>query len=54
MEEIWNRRYADKNYAYGTTPNEYFREKLSLYKPGKILLTAEGESRNGVFAAVKK
>ncbi|OFX17101.1 MAG: hypothetical protein A2033_13585 [Bacteroidetes bacterium GWA2_31_9] len=54
MEEMWNKRYADKNYVYGTTANEYFREKLLLYKPGKILMTAEGEGRNGVFAAVKK
>ena len=54
MEEMWNKRYAEKNYVYGTTPNEYFKEKLTHYKPGKILLTAEGEGRNGVFAAVKK
>lgn len=51
---MWNKRYSEKNYVYGTTPNEYFREKLLLYKPGTILMTAEGEGRNGVFAAVKK
>ncbi|OFX44296.1 MAG: hypothetical protein A2046_13525 [Bacteroidetes bacterium GWA2_30_7] len=51
---MWNKRYSEKNYIYGTTPNEYFKEKLQGIKSGKILLTAEGEGRNAVFASVKK
>lgn len=49
----WNDRYANTEYAYGTEPNLYFKEKLSFLKPGKILFAAEGEGRNSVFAAVQ-
>ncbi|MFT7030989.1 MAG: SAM-dependent methyltransferase [Marinoscillum sp.] len=52
MKEMWDSRYANKEYAYGTLPNEFFRESLDKYKPtGKILMPAEGEGRNAVFAA---
>ena len=37
--------------AYRTKPNKFFREQLSQLKPGKILLPAECEGRNTVFAA---
>lgn len=53
MKEFWNQRYAEKDFAYGTDPNEFFAEKLSLLKPGKILLPADGEGRNSVFAATQ-
>lgn len=51
MKQIWNERYGQSEYIYGTEPNEYFKEKLQAYQPGKLLLPAEGEGRNGVFAA---
>lgn len=51
MNEFWNERYATKEYAYGIEPNQYFKEKIKLLKPGKILFPAEGEGRNAVFAA---
>ncbi|MFN5423566.1 MAG: SAM-dependent methyltransferase, partial [bacterium] len=51
MKDFWNERYSAEEYAYGEEPNEYFAEKLSELDCGKILLPADGEGRNGVFAA---
>jgi SAM-dependent methyltransferase len=51
MKEFWNDRYRDQAYAYGTEPNQFFKEQLQKLRPGKILLPADGEGRNGVFAA---
>ena len=53
MSETWNQRYAQKEYVYGTEPNEFFKEQLSKLQPGKILFPAEGEGRNAVYAALK-
>jgi cyclopropane fatty-acyl-phospholipid synthase-like methyltransferase len=53
MTNIWNERYSSEEYIYGTEPNTFFAEKLIQIKPGKILLPAEGEGRNAVFAAKK-
>jgi cyclopropane fatty-acyl-phospholipid synthase-like methyltransferase len=51
MKEFWNARYSAKEYAYGELPNEYLVDKLSALDAGKILFAADGEGRNGVFAA---
>jgi len=51
MKEFWNQRYNQEAYAYGKAPNIYFKKVLSSLEPGKILLPAEGEGRNAVFAA---
>ena len=51
QENFWNQRYAAENYAYGTLPNAYLKEKSADLRPGKILLPAEGEGRNAVFMA---
>lgn len=51
MKNMWNQRYSENGFAYGTAPNKYFFEKIKTLKPGKILLPAEGEGRNGVLAA---
>lgn len=51
MKEFWNERYAQKEYVYGTAPNDFFRQKLADLNTGKILLSAEGEGRNAVYAA---
>lgn len=48
---MWNQRYGAEEYAYGEAPNAYFEAQLKKLKPGKILLPAEGEGRNAVFAA---
>ncbi|CAH1001901.1 hypothetical protein LEM8419_02815 [Neolewinella maritima] len=52
MSTTWNERYAQPDYAYGTDPNAFFAEQLRLRQPtGRILLPADGEGRNGVYAA---
>lgn len=51
MEDFWNDRYGQKDYAYGTTPNVFFAQQLRKLKPGTILMPAEGEGRNAVHAA---
>lgn len=51
MKEFWDQRYAADDYAYGETPNEFFRALLEGLKHGRILLPADGEGRNGVYAA---
>ena len=51
MKEFWNDRYAKETYVYGTSPNAFFKEQLRLLDVGTILLPAEGEGRNAVYAA---
>jgi len=51
MKQIWNKRYASNEYAYGIEPNVFFKEKIDNIKTGRILLPAEGEGRNAVYAA---
>ena len=51
MKEFWDARYKDSAFAFGEEPNEYFKEQISNLKPGKLLMPAEGEGRNAVFAA---
>jgi len=52
MKEFWDERYGNPDYVYGEQPNEYLREKLPGFSMGKILFPADGEGRNGVYAAV--
>lgn len=52
MENFWNKRYKEKEFAYGKTPNIFFKntiDKLNL--EGNLLLPAEGEGRNAVYAS---
>ncbi|AWH84181.1 SAM-dependent methyltransferase [Flavobacterium album] len=49
--ERWDERYNAEEFAYGETPNNYFKEQLEKLQPGRILFPAEGEGRNAVFAA---
>jgi hypothetical protein len=51
MKEMWNQRFASEEYVYGTQPNLFFKEMITGLKPGKLILPAEGEGRNAVFAA---
>jgi SAM-dependent methyltransferase len=50
---MWDQRYADAEYVYGTDPNDFFKQELDRLQPGKILLPAEGEGRNAVYSAGK-
>ncbi|MCW3467026.1 class I SAM-dependent methyltransferase [Chitinophaga nivalis] len=51
MEQKWNERYKDQEFVYGKAPNLFFETWLPEFKPGRILMPADGEGRNGVFAA---
>lgn len=51
--DFWNERYAQKEFAYGTQPNVFFKEQLDQLEAGNILLPAEGEGRNAVYAATQ-
>lgn len=53
MKEFWEARYGEQEYAYGTQPNAYFKAVLDTLTPGKILMAAEGEGRNAVYAAAQ-
>lgn len=53
MYEFWEQRYREEGYAYGEQPNTLFKRYIDAHKPGKILLPAEGEGRNAVYAALK-
>ena len=51
MQEMWNQRYAEKDFVYGKEPNQFFKEQIEKLNPGKILLLGEGDGRNGIFSA---
>ncbi len=50
-ETFWNQRYAEDGFAYGHLPNHFFAEAIKTLPLGKILLPAEGEGRNAIYAA---
>lgn len=48
----WNRRFAPKEYVFGTAPNSFLTRQRSLLRAGqKALAIADGEGRNGVWLA---
>jgi hypothetical protein len=51
--EHWDTRYAENQTVYGLEPNQFFKSFIDKHKPGTILLPAEGEGRNAVYAASK-
>jgi cyclopropane fatty-acyl-phospholipid synthase-like methyltransferase len=51
MKTFWNERYGQEDFAYGREANVFFAEELIKMKPGHVLLPAEGEGRNAVYAA---
>lgn len=51
MNNMWDQRYAEEGFAYGSEPNEYLKAKLNGLSPAQILFPAEGEGRNAVYAA---
>ncbi len=53
MKDFWNARYGKEAYAYGTDPNVFFKSRIDTLHPGRLLLPAEGEGRNAVYAASK-
>ncbi|OMP76372.1 bifunctional 2-polyprenyl-6-hydroxyphenol methylase/3-demethylubiquinol 3-O-methyltransferase UbiG [[Flexibacter] sp. ATCC 35208] len=47
----WDNRYRETDFAYGKTPNLFFKEWLDRLEKGSLLMPADGEGRNGVYAA---
>ncbi|WP_303885030.1 class I SAM-dependent methyltransferase, partial [Dysgonomonas mossii] len=53
MNNKWDERYNIEEYRYGETPNLFFKETIDILPTGKILLPADGEGRNSVYAAIR-
>lgn len=53
MNNKWDESYNIKEYRYGETPNLFFKQIIDTLPIGKILLPADGEGRNGVYAATR-
>ncbi len=52
MSVKWDERFGEKDYAYGTEPNDFLRIRAHvLPRRGKILCICEGEGRNAVYLA---
>lgn len=50
---MWDQRYAEPGFAYGSEPNDFLSQNAERYLPagGEVLSLAEGEGRNAVFLA---
>lgn len=49
---MWNERYSEQDFVYGTEPNDFLKSAYShIPKGGQVLCLAEGEGRNAVFLA---
>lgn len=54
QEAIWTTRYleAGERYLFGTEPNRFLAQQISLFKKGETLLSvADGEGRNSTWLA---
>jgi len=51
-EAFWNKRYANRDYLYGTEPNSFLAEHYRLLS-SPVLSLSEGEGRNAVFLATR-
>lgn len=48
---MWDERYSNHEFVYGTEPNDFLREEVDRLPRGRILCLAEGQGRNAVFLA---
>ncbi len=49
---MWDERYNEPGFAYGTEPNDFLAARVSCLPPqSNILCLGEGEGRNAVFLA---
>ena len=48
---MWNQRYSNETYAYGTEPNDFLVAMLEKLPGGRVLCLGEGEGRNAVWLA---
>lgn len=53
MANFWDTKYDQNDWLYGEQPNDFFKSQIDKLSPGLILLPAEGEGRNAVYAASK-
>lgn len=53
MKSFWDERFAAHPTVYGNGPNLYFKQFIDSRSPGSLLLPAEGEGRNALYAARK-
>jgi Methyltransferase domain len=51
MQQFWDQRYQETEHVYGEAPNAYFKAFIDTLQPGTLLLPAEGEGRNAIYAA---
>jgi len=49
---MWDQRYNEAGFAYGTEANDFLKEEFhKIPAGGRVLCLAEGEGRNAVFLA---
>ena len=48
---MWDERFSEPGYAYGTDPNDFVVSVADRIPHGKVLCLAEGEGRNAVYLA---
>lgn len=49
---IWDERYRDRAFAFGTEPNAFLASQRERFRPGqRVLVPGDGEGRNGVWLA---
>lgn len=50
---MWDERYAEVEFAYGTQPNDFLAENAGQIPAGPVLCLGDGQGRNGVFLATQ-
>src|SRR3954468_7368813 len=48
---MWDERYSQPGFAYGTEPNEFLAAAAGRIPTGPVLSLGEGEGRNAAFLA---
>lgn len=48
---MWNERYSQPGFAYGSEPNEFLASVAGLIPVGRVLSLGEGEGRNAAYLA---
>lgn len=48
---MWDSRYSEPGYAFGTEPNDFLGAVVGRIPQGAVLCLGDGEGRNGVFLA---
>jgi SAM-dependent methyltransferase len=50
---MWDARYSEPGWAYGTEPNEFLVAQVATIPLGAVLCIGDGEGRNGVWLATR-